>query len=78
MVVNNPTKFQVHSTYRSKIIEGGVNHPLIMPNSKKPDINRVKSIALKLTVKTLPFQPSLVEHLEIIRSYEISWGISLL
>ena len=43
MVVNIPTKFHVHSTFRSKIIQGVQNTPpLIIQNSKKPDDNRVK------------------------------------
>ena len=43
MVVNIPAKFQVHGTSRSKVmVVWWIPPPLIIPNSKKPDNNRVK------------------------------------
>ena len=43
MVGNLCTEFGVKRTSRSKVIKGGVkNPPLVIQNSKKPGINRVK------------------------------------
>ena len=44
MVVNILTKFHVHSTSRTKIMQGGAKHPSIIQNLKKPDNYRVKAL----------------------------------